>query len=315
MIVKSLLKDIFLPYVGQLGKKLVHNVETEVPDSIYQIADFAALIPTQVSIISFGAGPTDTVCQPEFSEISSGLYSAAMTIASDGIVSTDPMLHAVAKSVTVDNFDLRANNILMLDIDDVYLAKITIPKGFYTTATLVEVINGHTSAEGSEYVAAADHVVASVGADADAGKLLITSKAYGINTNIQAVTLTAFDANDIIQLADSAAIESAQPETLTVTLLGPTGKGVSGGKVTLGIYSAATEGALVATSQFQRVLKGKVESLYENEIVAYSDDLGLIELEVIDTADANVYVQCDKPTNYAFALVPSARQAITVTQV
>ena len=316
MIVKSLNKDIFLAYVGKLGKTLRHNVETEISDEIFRNKYFAALEASgEVSIISFGISATDYVSQPEFSSVAEGIYSSAIAIASAGSVSTVTMLPAIAKSATASSFHFTVDSVLALDIDALYRIKVIIPKGFYDATTLSAIINGQTVAYGEGFEPASAHLVASLGTGGDAGKLILTGKTFGVGATIYSYAVTPHDANDVIALVDSVPIVIAQAETVTVTILGPSGLPAPGAKIVLGSYDAITAGALVATSQFQRITKGTAQALYLNTVTVYADNEGIVEIELIDSASTDVYVAAVKPSAYFLAVNPAARLLVAVTQV
>jgi hypothetical protein len=307
MIVKAANKDEFLGFVEPFGKPLPHNVQVFLEDEWLQHKAMQALVDAgDVVIVQYGTSGTEVVTRDEYLELSQGIYKGTIAGDANGITSTNPMVLATLTSVTESAFDFDRDCKLAFNVDSLVDIVVSIPKGFYTQATLAALIQAD-----SEF---AEHLVAAAAANA----VKITGKTYGVNAKIEIVAQSAIevDANTVIAFpAASAAVVTAEAEVITVTAKGATGEPAQNAGVKLTVHDAGAAGNPVNTCQFQRITKG-VATLYSHELVSYTDGEGEVEVEIIDPGVANIFVQLDPPSaDYFLANTPSARVQVVVTQV
>lgn len=308
MIVKAVNKNEFLGFVEPQGKPLPHNMEVFLDDEWLQHADFQSLLTSgDVIVVQYGTSGTQVVTRDEYLELAQGIYKGAISNDGNGITSTVPMVLAEITSVTESAFAFGQDCKITFKADSLVNVLVDVPKGFYNQTTLAALLQADTA-----FAVHFDAVVAT-------NAVKISGKSYGVNAKIEIVPQISVeaDANTVIAFPiTSAPVVTAEAELIIVAVKGATGEPAQNAKVKLTVHDAGAAGNPVATCQFQRIIKGEAEALYDDELVAYTDGNGKIEVELIDPGAADIYVQLEPPSaEYFLADTPSARSHVVVTQV
>ena len=302
MKIKAVSKTIFLGNIEPVGRKCPVGVIVTVPDSAFYDAKFAALVEQgEIEIISSGQTDTSIVSQYEFNKIANGLYVS--TGAADGagidLGLTAPYLISDTESL----FDLRQKGRLKFLVSDLYSVTVDLTKTVYSHTEMMSSLNNN--AKFSEHLSATIEVATE--------KIRITAKALGTLAKLIMVDAGSIDANDVMVFPAAESVGTGATEKIEMDIKGPLGTVMESAKVKIGIYDAATAGALVTSAIIQNVSMGTCEALYSNEVVLLSDCDGKVKFEIAHLVATTIHIDLGKPDGYFLAQIPAARIAVIIS--
>ena len=256
----------------------------------------AAIAAGDIEVAGYAAD--NAISSAEVETMVRGLYKVALD-GTPGAVAL-PMVAATITSVNDENFDLRVDYRLTLLVDDVFDIVVDLTKGVYTALTLVDALNADTGFT--------EHLVAS----ASTTKVVLTARSSGLNSKIQVATSEYNDANSLIGFSGTEVAGTGSASEVKLLVTSSTGLPFAKGKVVVGVYDAATVGALTGTAVIQIVKTGTWDgTIYADEATLYSSSDGIIEFEVHD-ASGPIYIEVALPSTHFLAATLAARVTVAV---
>lgn len=307
--------DEWNSYCAYLPKKVdgTYTIVT-IPDACANDNAFQTLLNSGgITVLSYDTEDTEDntsyVAKQEFNDgFAKCIYKVSTPVVTGTIdFHTEAMTHFVMTNVAVTTIDLTVHNKLYLKFDSLYELEVTIPPAQHTTTTVVSALNADT-----EF---AKWCVASKSTVGDDDFLVLTSKSYGENANIELLD-RANNCHTELGLVDATTeAGTGVPAVVTIAVKNPGGLGLNGIAHQVKIYDAATAGALHTKAKVQRILKGTyVSGMYTNTLNAISDVDGNLQFEVITSSafshSETAYCIVTAITDYFLASFPTDRTEI-----
>lgn len=309
-------RDIFLGFIGSNGAKIIANSYGIFDDKYGSHPSLANMVNSGIVTVSsydvddsaadiggstqYGKNQDDFVGPAEFNNIAKGLYIVKSTWSKTSVVQASAV-GAYVESVTAGTFDTTVKNVLKMKFDGTKIILCNLPIGHTDSVAVAAALN-------------ANSLFSSVAVAADnAGKLKITSKTVGVNSNVEFMDEYR-SAVQQLYLTAPAVLDTKTVATVTVPVVGPIGVGMQGVEVTLALFT--TLGGSTPSTNFwiQRETKGFVKSgIRTNSIVVLSGEDGNIVFEVaapVAITESECWLDVVLPANHYFAQKPVAKLRI-----